>query len=97
VVWVNGFEQRHYIRNSLHEADSAARRLTRACGMPVKVTPILAFVGAADLRVVSKGMGVLVSHGEDIDQVLRSMPGVLTLREREHVLRVARDAALWLA
>lgn len=97
VVWVNGFEQRHYIRNSVHEADSAARRLTRACGMSVKVTPVLAFVGAADLRVVSKGAGVMVSHGEDIDSALRSLPGVLTLREREHVLSVARDSALWLA
>lgn len=97
VVWVNGFERRHYIRNSLHEAESAARRLTRACGMTVKATPILAFVGAAELRVISKGAGVIVSHGEEIDKVLRSLPGVLTLREREHILSVARDSALWLA
>jgi hypothetical protein len=94
VVWVNGFEQRHYIRNSLHEAGSAARQLTRACGMPVDVTPMLAFVGAAELSVISTGAGVIVSHGEEVDRVLRSLPGVLTLREREHVLSVARNEAI---
>jgi hypothetical protein len=97
VVWVNGFEQQHYIRNSLHEASSAARRLTRACGMPVAVTPMLAFVGAVELAVISDGSGVMVGHGEKVDRLLRSLPGVLTLREREHVLSVARSKAVWLA
>ncbi len=97
VVWVNGFEQRHYIRNSLHEASSAARRLSRACGVPVAVTPMLAFVGAAELAVISDGSGVLVSRGEKVDRFLRSLPGVLTLREREHVLTVARNKAIWRA
>lgn len=96
VVWVNGSEKRDYIRDSIQEADSAARRLTRACGMPVKVTAMLAFVAAARLSVISTGASVLVGHGEDVDRVLRSLPGVLTMREREHILRVARDAALWL-
>ncbi len=97
VVWVNNSEQRHYLRNSQHEAQSAARRLSRACGKPVEVKPMLAFVGVAELEVISTGAGVLISRGEDIDRFLRSMPGVLTSREREHLLTVARDAALWLA
>ena len=96
VVWVNGFKQ-PYIRNSRHEADAASRRLTRACGTPVSVTPMLAFVGVAELAVVSAGSGVLVSHGEKVDRTLRSLPGVLTLRQREHILRVASDASIWLA
>jgi len=65
--------------------------------MAVTVTPMLAFVGAADLTVISAGSGVLVSHGESVDRVLRSLPGVRTLREREHVLSIARDAVIWLA
>lgn len=97
VVWVNNAEQRHYLRNSQHEAQSAGRRLSRACGKRVEVKPVLAFVGAAELKVISADAGVLISHGEEIDRVLRSMPGVLTSREREHLLTVARDAALWLA
>jgi hypothetical protein len=47
--------------------------------------------------VLSAGSGVVVSRGEDVGRVLRSVPEVLTLRERDHVLSVARNAAIWLA
>lgn len=96
VVWVNGVQQ-PYIRNSKHEARNAERRLSQACGMPVPVTAILAFVGAAALRSTSASSDVLVTRGEQIDRMLRSMPDVLTPPEQEHIFSVARHDAVWLA
>lgn len=51
VLSINGHRTEH-IRNSRHEAGSAAERL-RAVGAPVSVTPLIVIVGAAS---VSEGM-----------------------------------------
>jgi hypothetical protein len=135
-----------YLTDSLHDsrqdARSAARRLSAACGMTVKVTPMLAFIGdgeslgeslsdgfgdgdgeggagesggvggggggsgvGGDRRSVVDGSSahesedrveVLVARGEYLDEVLRDLPAVYSLQERQQILDVARRAEMWL-
>jgi len=103
------------------DAASAARRLSAASGMAVRVTPMLAFVGdgadaanavdAVDSHLLQGYAGrgahhgradddraaeVFVARGEDLVEVLRELPAVYSLQERQHILDVARRSDLWL-
>jgi hypothetical protein len=95
-VRVNSMQQR-YLPKSRHEAESAARVLGSAAGVPVKVTPVLAFVGAASIDTRKSLGDVLVARGEEIDRVLRDLPAVYSIPERERIFAVARRAEIWLA
>jgi hypothetical protein len=88
------------LHDSRHDAESAARRLSAASGLAVKVTAMLAFVGDdADPGRPGDGVdevgAVLVARGEDLDDVLRDLPAVYSLQERQQILDVARRAELW--
>ena len=102
-IWVGDHALRvnnapqQYLRNSRHEAESAARILSRAVGMPLVVTPVLAFVGAASIKVGGTGSGVLIARGEDVDRVLRDIPARYSIQERERIFAVARRAEIWRA
>ena len=96
VVKVNDV-QHPYLRNSRHEAESAERVLTSAVGLDVRVNPVLVFVGAESIRYGGSQSGVLVTRGEDIDQVLRELPAVYSFQERDLILATARRAEIWLA
>jgi hypothetical protein len=89
------------------DAESAARMLSAASGMAVKVTPMLAFVGvgapeaaayppggrrAEDAAVPG---GVLVARGEDVAEVLWGLPAVYSPQERRRICEIARRADLW--
>jgi hypothetical protein len=94
---VNNMSQ-PYLRNSRHEADSATRVLSSAVGLDVKVTPVLAFVGAHSIKLSRSGQGdVLVTRGEEIDRTLRDLPAVHSYQERERIYSIARRAEIWLA
>jgi hypothetical protein len=96
IVKVNNVQQR-YLPKSRHEAESAARILGSALGMPIAVTPVLAFVGAASIDARGSLGDVLVVRGEEIDRVLRDLPAVYSIQERERIFAVARRAEIWLA
>jgi Nuclease-related domain len=96
VVDVDG-EHHRYLPNSRHEANSAARILNDAVGLPVRVTPVLAFVGAASIDTNDSLGDVLIARGEEIDYVLRDLHAVYSVQERDRVYGVARRAELWLA
>jgi hypothetical protein len=96
VVDVDG-EQHRYLPNSRHEANSAARILNDSVGLPIRVTPVLAFVGAASIDS-HDGLGdVLIARGEEIDYVLRDLHSVYSVQERDRIYGVARRAEVWLA
>jgi hypothetical protein len=95
-VKVNNVQQR-YLPKSRHEAESAARVLGSALGMPIKVTPVLAFVGAASINTRGSLGDVLVAGGEEIDRMLRDLPAVYSIQERDRIFAVARRAEIWLA
>lgn len=96
VVWVNGFQQ-PYIQKSRNEAAGAARRLNSATGLPVRVTPVLAFVHAGEISFKDPAKDVLICRGERIDKTLRRLPGVLTNREQEVLYSIARHSQIWTA
>lgn len=96
VVKVNN-AQKPYLPKSRREAESAARVLTNAVGMGVRVTPVLAFVGAAAISTRGHRGDVLVIRGESADQALRAIPAVYSVQERERIFAAARRAEIWLA
>jgi Nuclease-related domain len=96
VLKVDGTPQQ-YLRNSRHEAAGAARVLSSAVGMTLSVTPVLAFVGAASIDLHGSRGDVLVVQGEEVDRVLRDLPAVYSVQERERIFAVARRAEIWLA
>jgi hypothetical protein len=89
--------KRPYLRNSQHEAESAAHVLTIAVGLDIRVTAVLAFVGAESITFGSSQAGVLVTRGEEIDQTLLDLPALYSFQERDRILAAARRAEIWLA
>jgi hypothetical protein len=87
------------------DADFAARMLSAASGMAVKVTPMLAFVGVGASAVTAypppgrraedPGGGVLIARGEDVADVLWGLPSVYSPQERRQISDSARRADLW--
>lgn len=88
-----------------HDAGSATRKLSAATGMAVKVRPVIVFVGAEtksfDACGFQHGDGepcdVLAARGENIVDVLWSLPAVYSAQERHRFLDVARHADFWRA
>ena len=92
-----------------HDAESAARMLSAASGMVIKVTPMIAFVGAGAGAGAGTGEayprpgreeppgGVLIARGEDIAEVLWALPAVYSIQERKQISDIARRAELWRA
>jgi hypothetical protein len=97
MVKVNNAKQPHYLRNSRHEAASAARVLTEAVGLDVIVTPVLAFVGAASINARDSSGDVVITTGEAIEHALLEKHAVYSMQERERIFAVARRAEIWLA
>ena len=96
MVKVDDARQPHYLRNSRHEAASAARVLTDAVGLDVIVTPVLAFVGAASINAQDSRGDVMITTGEGIVHALLEKHAVYSIEERERIVAVARRAEIWL-
>lgn len=94
VVWVDN-SMREYLRNCRIEAGSVARRLGEALGAEVRVSPVLAFVGAASIDTHDGHPDVLVIAGEDLDRELRDVRGELSLPERDRIVAAAHRAGVW--
>ena len=97
MVRVNDTRQPNYLRNSRHEAASAAKVLSEAVGLNVVVTPVLAFVGATSINARDSRGDVMITAGEEIEQALRDRFAVYSIQERERIFSVARRAEFWLA
>jgi hypothetical protein len=99
-----GDDVQRYLHDSIYEsrreAAFAARMLSAASGLAVRVTPILAFVGAAGDAIDMADLheepeDVLVARAEEIVEVLRDLPSVYSIDERYRILDAARGAASW--
>lgn len=95
-VRVNG-QLNHYVRNSRHEASAAAKRLTSACGTPIRVTGVLAFVGVQSLSVKEPPADVLMMPGDRLDRLFLAFPPALSPDLQQRLYAVARRSELWLA
>ncbi|MEV7681762.1 nuclease-related domain-containing protein [Streptomyces sp. NPDC088341] len=95
VVKVNGGPGHPYVRNSRHEGRKASRVLTRACGFPVAVSPVLVFVAPAKVEVVSSLQDVEAIQHREIP-AFRRRKGALGPAEIASVHAVARNRGTWL-
>jgi hypothetical protein len=95
VVSIDGNTQ-SYILTSRREAMKVARLLTSACGFPVTVTPILAFVGATSVKNTAPMPDILVLRADDIERVLARQPERLSAATSDRIYAAARQHA-WLA
>lgn len=82
-----------YPRTARREAERAARVLTGACGFPVEVMGVLAFVAPAELRVEPTLLDVRAFKDRDLSS-LAPLSGVLTADRAEQVYQAARDRRL---
>ena len=104
IVWVDD-AIREYLRNARIEAATVARRLGEALAAgpgltpgdesAVRVTPVLAFVGAAGIDTHDGHPDVLVVAGERLDAELRDCRGELSLPERDRIVAAAHRVGLW--
>lgn len=94
VVWVNG-AQYPYQRKSSQEAQTAQRRLSKAAGFPLTVTPMLAFVRARSLTLSSPPSDLLALRAETVHLALRRLPTTLDLESQDRIYAVARRASTW--
>jgi hypothetical protein len=93
VVLHNG-TRTDYVRNSRHEAEAVAKRLTRAAGRPVAVHGVLVIL-CNDLTVKAQPDGVMVLHRLGLLRWLKKRPVVLTPDDVQAVHRAACDPATW--
>lgn len=108
--WDNSDGSGDDARFGRHDAQSAARMLSAACGMAIKVMSMLVFVGSGAEAIAAYGGpdwetdadaeapgDVLFARGEDIADVLWGLPAVYSIQERKQIFDVARQAGLWRA
>lgn len=93
MVLVNG-QKTWYIRNSRFEARRAARMLTRACGFPVEVRPVIVVVGAR-LTIRRPPPDVAVVEARTAVHWLRRQPVRFTPDDVAAVFGAARRPATW--
>jgi hypothetical protein len=93
-VGVNGRGQ-PYVRNSRHEARSAARRLSAAAGTPVVVTGLIVPVGADSLTIKEQPTNVVVVARFGLVAWLRSRPEVLSGPSVVRIFDAARRPETW--
>jgi hypothetical protein len=99
-IWVGddsvkiGGQSYPYVRKSRAEAKRATRALTRACGFAVDVQPVLLFVEAAKVTVVSSLHDVRVVTDREVRSLGR-LKGTLVPTEVDAIYGAARNARTW--
>lgn len=83
-----------YARKSRAEAKRVGKVLEHYCAFPVRVEPVLAFVGVTELKVVATQLSVRVYKEREV-AALAPLSGVLTPEQVEEVYSVARHKQAW--
>ncbi len=99
-IWVGddsvriGNQSYPHVRKSRTEARRASVALTRACGFPVDVQPVLVFVAVAQLTVAPSLQDVRVLRERDVT-MFRHITAGWTSDKIELVYAAARDRQTW--
>lgn len=93
-LMVNGVRQ-PYVRNSRHEARKAARLLTRATRLSVRVQGIVVPVDAHAFTVKAQPDDVHVINRARLTSYLRSQPATLQPTEVARIFNAARLSNTW--
>lgn len=100
-VWVAGGtfmvagQRQKHVRNSVHEAARAARRLSVAVGEPVPVQGVLVVVDAKRLTVREQPKDVVVVSAGRLHQWLIKRPAVFTPEQILRLLPAANRPSTW--
>ena len=86
-----------HMRFSTAEAERTAKLLHRWCGWPVPVRPVIAIVGATDIKVTAASAPVLVVDGRQVAEQLAALPRHMPEHRISSVFEVARRAEVWKA
>ncbi len=99
-VWVGddsvkiGGQSYPYVRRSRAEARRASSALTRACGFPVDVTPVIVFVGTDSLTVVPSLTDVRIRQLREL-AAFKHTSGVWSPPQLAAMYAAARDGRTW--
>jgi hypothetical protein len=93
VIKVNG-QNKPYLRVSRSEASGASKRLSRACGFPVAVRPVVVIV-ADQLTIKGEPEDVKVVGRKRVSQWLQALPRALGAEEIEAIYTWARRIETW--
>lgn len=85
----------HYVRESRSEAERASSLLSSACGIEVKATGLVVFVGLANLTIKAQPVDVEVLDQTELVGFLRDQPQSLDDGSADLVLRSARLSCTW--
>ncbi len=83
-------EQRPYVRRARHSAARCTMVLSRGCGYPVRVRPVLVLVGVAEVEVAPSLEDVRVLREPEVSR-LGALGGVLRPDRVDRIHTVARD------
>ena len=86
-----------HVRFSTAEAERTAKVLHRWCGWPVPVRPVIAIVGAADIKITAAAPPVMVVDGLTVAEQLATLPRQIPEHRVSSVFEVARRADVWKA
>lgn len=91
---VNG-QRQPFIHNSRHEANRAAKLLSRACGFDIRVHGLVVPTQARSFTVREQPVGVRVVNRARLASYLGGLPQSIQPGQREQILAAARLASTW--
>jgi hypothetical protein len=91
---VNG-QRQPFIHNSRHEANRAAKLLSRECGFDIRVHGLVVPTQARSFTVREQPAGVHVVNRARLASYLGGLPQTMQPGQREQILAAARLASTW--
>jgi hypothetical protein len=95
VVQING-RRPTYVAQARRDARLAAKALSRAVGLTVPVTPVLAFVGSGLISVYGLPRDCLVAPHRELERLLLAGGRRISPATAEKLSEIARRPATWL-
>ncbi|HEX7746476.1 MAG TPA: hypothetical protein VF462_14585 [Micromonosporaceae bacterium] len=94
VVQING-RRPPYVVETRRDAKQASRSLSRVVGLPVPVTPVLAFVGSGLISVYGLPKNCLVAAHRELERILVAGGRRISPVTAEKLAAIARRPATW--
>lgn len=86
-----------HMRFAIAEAERTAKVLHHWCGWPVPVRPVVAIVGASEIKGAEAVSRVLVVDGRSVAQWFAALPWEIPEHRVSSIFEVARRADVWMA
>lgn len=93
-LMVNG-QRTDHLRNATYEANRVTKLLTRATGLPLAVTPIVAIVGARSITIRERPAEVVVLSSNQLVRFIERRPRLLTNEQMNQLVKATLDPETW--